>query len=232
MFQEHTRSPYQALCALAVPRAALERTGLYLFVLMLGGCAVLPDALPISRLDVPSSYTQRVPGRWALVVPDTRFNTEIEAPSLACGGMSFPIDMDRAYRQYLVQGFGQIADEVVPVDHLLSEGEIRSGRFSGQIVVGSSTLVPNVNFVQHGLSAYIDSNMAINATLDVDGKGQRLLHKTLTVTGISHVDAGLICQNAAGGLARAVDSAMQQMTVDMASAFSSSADIRLIADAR
>ena len=232
MFQEHTSTHYAALRASKNPCAPVEQFGLILLLLALGGCAVLPGTLPISPVEVPSSYTQKVPGRWALVVGDTRFNTEIEAPGLACGDMSFPVDMDRSFRQYLVQGFGQIADEMVPVDHSLSDGEIRSGRFSGQIVVGSSTLLPNVNFVQHGFTAYVDSNMALSATLDVESRGHRLLRKTFTVTGISHVDGGLICENATGGLARAVDSAMQQMTVDTASAFSDSTDIRLIAEAR
>lgn len=213
-------------------RATVGRIWPYLFFLALGGCGSLPDTLPLSYFDVPSAYTQKVPGRWALVVANASLDTDIEAPGFACAGMNFPVKIDNAFRQYLVQGFGQIADEVTPVDHSLSDIEIRSGRFSGQIIVGSLALAPSVNFAQHGFTAFVDSSISISVSMDVAGHGRPLLHRTIAVTGISHVDAGIGCENAAGGLARAVDSAAQQISVSAASAFADSTDIRLVAEAR
>ncbi len=200
--------------------------------LILGACATVPDAPPVFVPQVVSAFTQKVPGRWALAVSNASLDTQIAPQGFACGDLTFPVGLDAPLPRYVVQSFRQIAADVTPVAHILSDDEIRAGGYSGQIVLGSAALVPDVAFAQHGLTAYIDSNMALNAVLDVRGPGGTLLHRAFTVNGISHTDAGIICQNGTGGIARAADSAMQQLAVAAATAFSDSTSVRLTVAAR
>jgi hypothetical protein len=213
-------------------RLVLSRGFSPLVLLALAACASVPDAPPVSMPEVISAYTQKVPGRWALAVAPHQLDSQIDAPELACGGMTFAVALDGSMQRYLIEGFHQIADDVTPVDHVLSADEMRAGGYAGLIVVGSAVVAPNVTFAQDGLTAHVHSNLALSATLDVGGRHGVLLHRAFTVNGISNVDAGIVCQNGQGGIGRAADSALQQIAVDAASAFADSADIRLVVASR
>ena len=213
-------------------RPALSRVLAPLALLIVAACASVPDAPPVAMPEVVSAYTQKVPGRWALAVTPRQLDSQIEAPELACGGMTFAVALDGSMQRYLIEGFRQIASDVTPVDHVLSPDEMRAGGYAGQIVVGSAVVAPTVTFAQDGLTAHVHSNLALSATLDVSGHSRVLLHRAFTANGISNVDAGIVCQNGQGGIGRAADSALQQIAVDAASAFADSPDIRLVVASR
>ncbi len=201
-------------------------------LLAAAACASVPDAPPVSVPEVVSAYTQKVPGRWALAVAPHQLDSTVEAPELACGGMTFAVALDGAMQRYLIEGFRQIADDVTPVDHVLSPDEVRAGGYSGQILVAASAVAPNVSFAQDGLTSHVHSNLMLSATIDVSGRNRPLLHHAFTASGISNVDAGIVCQNGQGGIGRAAASALQQIAVDAAGAFADSADIRLVVASR
>jgi hypothetical protein len=215
----------------AIPHLRTRLLGSAL-ALILGACATVPDAPPVFVPQVQSAFTQKVPGRWVLAVSNTSLDTQIAPKNFACGDMTFPVGLDAPLPRYVVQSFRQIADDITLSDHVLTDDEIRAGGYAGQIVLGSAALTPDVAFAQHGLTAYVDSNMALSAALDVRGHSALLLHRAFTVNGISHTDAGIICQNGPGGIGRAADSAMQQLAVAAATAFSDSTSIRLTVASR
>jgi hypothetical protein len=203
-----------------------------LALLTVAACASVPDAPPVSMPEVISAYTQKVPGRWVLAIAPHQLDSQIEAPELACGGMTFAVALDGPMQRYLIEGLRQIASDVTPVDHVLSPDELRAGGYSGQILVGASAVAPNVTFAQDGLTAHVHSNLMLSATIDVSGHHGSLLHRAFTASGISNVDAGIVCQNGQGGIGRAADSALQQIAADAASAFADSPDIRLVVASR
>jgi hypothetical protein len=208
-----------------------KAAALSFLLLALTGCAAPvaePQAVP-TVLDIPTAYTAKVPGRWALAVVGPSLNTQVAAPGFACGGMVFPVDLDLQFRRYLEQGFRQVADDVTAVDHPLTHEELRAAGYSGLIVVHDAALAPNVTFQQDGYRALVDSNLRLSATLDVGGRAGVSYHHVSTANGISHADAGLICQHGSNALALAADNAMQQVAIDAAAAFDASADLRLAA---
>ncbi|HWD28616.1 MAG TPA: hypothetical protein VG387_15700 [Rhizomicrobium sp.] len=206
--------------------AKLAAAAVPLFLLALAGCAA-PVAEPLPAptvLDIPTAYTAKVPGRWALAVASPSLNAQVAAPGFACGGMVFPVDLDLQFHRYLEQGFRQVADDVTPVDHPLTREELRVAGFSGQIIVHDAVLAPDVSFQQDGIHALVDSNLRLSAIVDAG-----TYHRVSTANGISHADVGLICQHGSNALALAADNAMQQVAIDAAAAFDASADIRLAA---
>jgi hypothetical protein len=205
---------------------SFKAAALPLLLLALAGCAA-PVAEPQAVqtvLDIPTAYTAKVPGRWALAIVGPSLNTQVAAPGFACGGMVFPVDLDLQFRRYLEQGFRQVAEDVTAVDHPLTREELHAAHFSGLIVVHDATLAPNVSFQQDGLHALVDANLRLSAAIDAGP-----YHRISTANGISHAEAGIICQHGSNALALAADNAMQQVAVDAAAAFDASADVRLAA---
>jgi hypothetical protein len=196
-------------------------------LMLAGGCASDADSPPLTVAEVPSAFTNKVAGSWLLVVADRPLDTRVEAPGLACGGLDFPVEMDALFRRYLVQSFRQVADDIVPADHAATGDELRQQGYAGQIVIAPATLVPNVAFAQDGLTALVDSHVELAATMDVSGRRGVLLHRAFASTGISHADVGIVCQRGSRAIARAMGSAMQQLSVASASAFGNAPDIRL-----
>ena len=209
----------------------MKAATLPLLLLALAGCAD-PVAEPVPApavLDIPTAYTAKVPGRWALAVVGPSLNTQVAAPGFACGGMVFPVDLDLQFRRYLEQGFRQVADDVTLVDHPLTREELRAAGYSGLIAVHDATLAPDVSFQQNSYHALVDSNLRLSAILDVNARGGAAFHRVSTANGISHADVGIICQHGTNALALAADNAMQQVAIDAAAAFDASADVRLAA---
>jgi hypothetical protein len=200
-----------------------------LLLLALAGCAdTVAEPQPIGTLDITTAYAAKVPGRWALAVVGPSLNTQVAAPGFACGGMVFPVDLDLAFRRYLEQGFRQVADDVTLVDHPLTREEQRAAGYTGLIVMHDAILAPNVSFQQNSYHALVDSDLRLSAILDVGGRGLGY-HHVSTADGISHAEAGIICQHGSNALALAADNAMQQVAIDAVEAFDASADIRLAA---
>ena len=203
-----------------------------ILLLCLGACAGGVDPQPMSSVEVPSAFTTKVAGTWALVIADRSLDTQIEPPDLACGGNTFPVDMEARLRRFMVQSFSQVADQVVLAEHEMAASDLKSQGYTGQIVVASTALTPNVTFRRTGLSALVDSDMELGATIEVSGHAGVLYRHAFSLTGISHADAGIICQKGSAAIARAADSAMQQLSIASASAFADSPEIRLPPHAR
>jgi hypothetical protein len=196
--------------------------------LSLGACTydVAPPAMP--ALEVPSGFTNKVNGTWALVIDNKVLTAHIDPPGFACGAFDYPIDINTSFQRSLVQVFRQVANEVVLSDHRLSAAELKARGYSGQIEFGELAFTPDVTFNQMSLTAKVDISVELDAELTVRSTSSVLLTKQLAASAVANTDAGIICQNAPQAITRAVGTAMQQLMVNSASAFGDSRDVRLM----
>lgn len=209
------------------PIARCARRLSLLGALLLCACTydVAPPAMP--SLEVPSGFTNKVNGTWALVINKEVLTAHIDPPGFACGAFDYPIDMNTTFQRSLVQVFRQVADEVVLSDHKLSGAELKTKGYAGQIEFGEVAFMPGVKFNQISLTAKVNVSIQLDATMTVRNAAGVLLVKRFSAdTGID-TDAGIICQDAARAITRAVGTAVQQVVVDSASTFGNSRDIRL-----
>jgi len=194
----------------------------------LGACTydVAPPAMP--TLEVPSGFTNKVNGTWALVIDNQVLTAHIDPPGFACGAFDYPIDMNTTFQRSLVQVFRQVADEIVVTDHKLTAAELKSRGFSGQIEFGELAFTPNVTFNQTSLTAKVNVSVELDATMTVRTPGSVLLEKRLSADSGADSDAGIICQDAPKAITRSVGTAMQQIMVNSASMFGNSRDVRMM----
>lgn len=71
----------------------------------LGGCSYQVQTVSAPQLDVYSNYSDKVPGKWALVIEDDAFNQNVHSEGLACAAHSFPLDLRGTFRQSAISTF-------------------------------------------------------------------------------------------------------------------------------
>ena len=205
-----------------------RRIAILMLTAVLGACtyAVAPPAMP--TLEVPSGFTNKVNGTWALVIDNQVLTAHIDPPGFACGAFDYPMDMNTTFQRSLVQVFRQVADEIVVSDHKLTGAELKSRGYSGQIEFGELAFTPNVTFNQTSLTAKVSVGVELDATMTVRTPGGVLLVKRFSADSGADSDAGIICQDATKAIARSVGTAMQQIMVNSASMFGNSRDVRMM----
>jgi hypothetical protein len=212
------------------PSAPLQPVAVLTLAVSLCACSYDVAAPVVPYPEVTSGYTTKVGGAWAIVVAKQTLNTHIEPSGFACGAFDYSVDVDSSFRRSLLQAFREIADNVVLVDHRLSANSLKAGGYSGQIEIEAPSLIPDITFTQNILSARVDANIELDATMTVMTEKGVLFEKPLAVSASSSADAGVLCQKAPQSMARAVGSALRQMVANSASAFSESRDVRLLSD--
>ena len=205
-----------------------RRIAILMLTAVLGACtyAVAPPAMP--TLEVPSGFTNKVNGTWALVIDNQVLTAHIDPPGFACGAFDYPMDMNTTFQRSLVQVFRQVADEIVVSDHKLTGAELKSRGYSGQIEFGELAFTPNVTFNQTSLTAKVSVGVELDATMTVRTPGGVLLVKRFSADSGADSDAGIICQDAPKAITRSVGTAMQQIMVNSASMFGNSRDVRMM----
>jgi hypothetical protein len=186
------------------------------------GCAY--DAAPITTGAVPvvASYTNKIPGKYALIVDAGELNKVIHPRGVACSAHSYPLNMSEGFRSSVRATFSNIVDQLEDVPSPLSPTTLRANGYRGQIIVRGESLEGKLIAIPGFWVPSISTTIQLSASIVVDGPEGRLLGRTVEGLAERESEAGTLCSGGAASVeeasSQALRKAMQQLGETLANA--------------
>lgn len=200
--------------------------GLAAVALVITGCAYNAPVAVAPNLNVYSSYSEKLQGRYALVVESEAYNQTVRPTGYQCSAHTFPLDMQEAFRQSVIQTMRQVVDDVEVVQSPLSSDALARGGLKGQIIVRADSMTARIQFIPGFWNVSTDSNVDLTANMSVDGPTGRLLGTSAEGTGHAQGAAGAFCGGGANAIAEASEKATKQLLGQLGERLSNSPRLR------
>jgi hypothetical protein len=194
----------------------------------LSACTYEVKTAAAPALNVYSSYGDKLPGKFALLVQPEIMTKEVEPSSDNCGPHDYPIDARAAFKQSAIDTVAQLVEAVEPIEKALTSAELREGQYRGQIIVKAEEYSPRLTFIPGFWMAHASSTVDISASLLVDGPDGRLLGTKASESRTVESDASG-CGSGTDALAKANGKAMEAVLDRLAERFSNEPRLRTAA---
>lgn len=203
----------------------MNRIFVSLALLGLAGCSYPVETPPAEAVPVITAYTDRVPGKWALIVDAAKANTTLEDSGDRCSQTDYPLDLSKAFIDTADATFKTVADDIRVSDHALSRSELVSGGYSGVIIVSVSSLKATIK-TSGIVEARAAAETEIEGAILVIKSGERMVDSRQTGRGTAERDAHIDCSGAGEAASVASDAAVQDVVGKLAEQFANSHAIR------
>lgn len=179
----------------------------------------VPTPMPIT------AYTERIPGRWALVVDTDGASADVTPSGMRCEHFDYPLDLGTPLRQAGLEALGQAAAEMRVVDHRLSRSELESQNITGVVVLRLSNVHASAD-AGGLLTPSIHASVDLVAELAVQRDGQQIFESTETGKGEAVRSLGLTCSGADDALRSAAATALEDALRKLAERFANAPALR------
>jgi hypothetical protein len=199
--------------------------GVLLSAAGLAACSYPVETPPAEAVSVLTAYTDKVPGKWVLIVDAAKANTTLEDAGTRCSQTDYPLDLSKTFTETADATFKTVADDVRVSDHALSRSELMSGGYSGVIIVSVSVLKASIK-----TTGVVEARAA--AETEIDGEilvikgGERMVDSRQKGKGDAERDTHIDCSGAGEAAAAASDAAVQEVVSRLAEQFANSHAIR------
>jgi len=191
----------------------------------LAACTYPVETPPAEAVPILTAYTDRVPGKWVLIVDAARANAALESSGTRCSQSDYPLDLSKAFTETADATFKTVADDVRLSDHALSKSELISGGYSGVIILSVSALKASLK-TDGVVEARAVAETEIEGAILVIKGGERMVDSRQTGIGQAERDAHIDCSGAGEAAAAASDTAVQDIVGKLAEQFANSHAIR------
>jgi hypothetical protein len=194
--------------------------------LFLTGCTYRAQTMSSPQLDVYSNYTQKVPGRWAILVDTDNLTKEVHSQDYTCSLHVYPLDIRSSFRESAVSTFQNLVQNIevlnrpVPVQDLVKQG------YAGLIYVRGEDVRTHLTFDPGFWSVKADSRVEIDVGLIVDGANGRLVGTRASGKGDAVTDAGYFCGKTTASLAQSSQAAVKDVLGVLGERFTNAPQIR------
>ena len=190
------------------------------------GCARDVAITSAPNLNVYTSYTAKVPGKWALFVTADPLRKTVRPDGTACAAYNWPVDLSGAFRQSAAATFRNLVEEVDLIDQPVAAETLTAGGYSGIIRINGDDIRTHMSVAQSFFSSTIEVAAEIDTGLLVDGRSGRLLGTQTTGLGRGENDVGLLCDGAAAAIEISAQAAMKTALGQLAERFSNAPQLR------
>jgi len=195
---------------------------------LLAGCTQDVSVYSQSDITIEGAYSTRVPGKWALYVDTTKLPNSEDEDETFCPSYTWNMDVGPALQATVAQNFEKLADSVVVLDHAPTANELRSGHFTGVIVIYADTLHVQISTKRELSSAMAVVAADMRARLHVFGRRGPLFDESVGGSGQGVSSAGVVCENNAAAIEPAIEASMRALVRDLGSQFLSAPELRNI----
>lgn len=121
---------------------------------VLGACAY--NAIPSAQgpSTVYSSYSDKVPGRYFLVIEGPIQNIEARISGINCSAHSYPLEISNALQGSIIKTLQQTIEEVTYSDSPKSADQMQALGYDGQILIRAEGAASRLSFA----TGFLDSN--------------------------------------------------------------------------
>jgi hypothetical protein len=194
--------------------------------LFLSGCAYNAPVGVSPNLNVYSSYGEKLPGRYALVVDTEAFNTDVKPTGYNCSAHHFPLDLREAFAASTASTLRQLVDDVQVLPRAVPATELAKQGFAGEVIVTAESISARVQVVPGFWSSSASSVVELSAGMTVDTATGRVLGTSAQGFGDAQNDAGAMCGETATAIGAATEKAMRQLLGQIGERLSNSERLR------
>jgi hypothetical protein len=178
---------------------------------LLGACSY-PVQAPVSpALNVYTSYADKLPGNYVLVVEASSWDKVVKSSSYQCSAHNFPMNANAVFKESVTRTVEQLVESVEVATVPPSRETMSSKRIAGVILVKADTFEPKLTFIPGFWSATASAAMDVSAALTVDGPQGRLLGTSAGASRSADGEAGDGCGGGANVLADATSKALRDL---------------------
>ena len=191
----------------------------------LAACSYQVETPPAEAVPIITAYTDKVPGKWALIVDAAKANTTLEDAGTRCSQSDYPLDLAKTFTETADATFRTVAEDIRVSDHALSKSELLSGGYAGVIIVSVSDLKARIK-----TNGVVESRAAAETQIEgailVIKAGERMVDTRQSGKGQAERDTHIDCSGAGEAAAAASDAAVQEVIGKLAEQFANSHAIR------
>ena len=200
---------------------------LVLAALMTAGCthAVKPVSAP--AVNIYTSYGDKVPGWWVLVLDDgVDFQREISPSSYECSAHKYAIGTDGAVASSVRSTFEQVFETVEVRSSAPTVDEMKNGGIKGYAVVRLTDFIPRLTCSSSFWSVNCTARAEINFSVEISTAEGKLLSTTVGGNNSADGSAGGACGKAGEVMSEAMRLGLQDALERMAERVSNAPKLR------
>ena len=166
------------------------------------GCGYITTVNTVSGINVYSSYEEKIPGRFALVVDSQPelLTKKVKASSFTCSAHNFPIALSNTFESSIYEATKSIYEEVSTRVTIPSKEEL-----SVYLLVKATHFEPKVTFIPGFFSGNVSTSADIGFEFSVrDRENKLILSSAVSASRSSDGEAGGACEGGATSLSEAI----------------------------
>lgn len=193
---------------------------------LVAGCSHKAEPVTAPAFDVVSSYGNKIPGKWLLYIDGSALDTTIHPTTYACSAHNYPLVASGSFANSIRQTLSNLIENVEQIPAPVPAQMVRARGARGLIVVRGSQIRGDVETKPGFWTASMATNVAIVASVAVDGVKGRLFGTTVDGTGKAHMDAGFACEGGGKSLAKSAGQGIHVVARKIGEAISNSDRVR------
>lgn len=200
-------------------------------VMMFGGCAYNVQPQISSATNIYSSYNQKVPGRYVVVIDSSMndLHRTVKASSYVCSADSYPVDMSNVFAASIMGTLNQVFHETVEQSDMPSADALKKLGAVGTVFVRLDDFSPRLTCAQGFWSGSCTADTDISFGVEVrDPKGM-IYATSVEAEKTSTGDAGQACSGGAVVIARSIKKATRDAMNRMGERLSNAERLRTAA---
>lgn len=174
------------------------------------GCAYTANTSTAPARNVVTSYSNKIPGKWSVLIEVDRLNTTVRSEDLKWAAHTFPVNF--------TQGFPASVRDTLPnviaqIEEVEAEAETSSHKMKnrGLIQIRGDNLQSRLKIVPGFWSANVVVDVDMTVVVTVDNGSGRLFGKTFDGRGHADRPAGVFCEGGADAVKAAAEEAQRDV---------------------
>lgn len=182
-------------------------------VMALGaGCSYKTPVNTVHGVNVYSSYEDKIPGRFALIINADRslFDKTISSTSFTCSAHKFPISLTDSFISSIKQANEAIFESTFERSTMPTVEEMQKDNLSGYIFITSKLFEPRLQFIPGFWSTTATATTDIGFDYNIrDRNNNLLLNGSISGNRTSDGDAGNACGGGSNVLAESISKSLR-----------------------
>lgn len=193
---------------------------------LISGCQHADKPIPVSSLDVYSSYGEKLRGKYLLYVEPSELSTNVKPADVNCSAHNFPLDLRAAFTGTVRKSFANLIEDLVVVESPADRRQLKSRGARGLIVVRADDISARLRVVPGAWQATIETEIEIQAGIMVDGPGGRLLGTSVSGDDQYSGALGPFCSGGEDSLTESSKGALKEVVRKLGEALVNSERVR------
>lgn len=179
--------------------------------LLLSGCAYQASPLDAPAVNVVTSYSSKLGGKWLVYVDAAELRENIKPEGVACSFHSFPVDLSGPFPSSVRKTLPNVVNQTEEVEAPVPADRAKTSGARGVINIRGERVRTRLTAVPGFWMASLKADVTLTVSVTVDGPAGRLFGKTFDGNGRGEAEAGVACEGGAKAVAAATEDAQRDV---------------------